>query len=235
MKKHGTIHTKEQEVVYKDELGIKHTELRQVFDYYTPNDPNQYVISLVDHAGLISLEKDTKTLKDARELHSSRNIILRNRFGVTPILVMQQNSETTNLEAFKAAKIRPTKDGLKDSKRPGEDASCLIGITNPRSFDLQSYLGYDLSRLKDSFRVLEIVLNRKGIANGLCPLYFDGAICRFEELPLPNDSQIEQMYAYAENIRQRRSTLMFMYNLSKLFGRRRFIHYLRDLLSVTNK
>ena len=49
--------------------------------------------------------------------------------------------ETSNLEAFKANKIRPTMAGLSDSKYTGKDCSMMIGITNPFAFELPSYLG----------------------------------------------------------------------------------------------
>lgn len=61
------------------------------------------------------------SLKETIEKLSEYNKDLRNDYGAIPVLVQQQNTETTNLDAFKANKIRPTKDGLKDSKRSGED------------------------------------------------------------------------------------------------------------------
>ena len=110
--------------------------------------------------------------------------------------------ETTNLEAFKANKIRPTKDGLKDSKRTGEDCMVLFGLTNPHVFELPQYLGYNISQLKDKFRCVEIVLARKGRSNGICPLYFNGAINQYYELPLPNSKEMENIYKNINNERK---------------------------------
>lgn len=37
---------------------------------------------------------------------------------------------------------------------------------------------------------------------GICPLFFDGAVCRFEELPLPeNTLGIGKVYKYMEELR----------------------------------
>ena len=126
--------------------------------------------------------------------------------------------ETTNLDAFKANKIRPTKDGLKDSKRPGEDCTVLLGITNPHAFGLPDYLGYDIKQLKDSFRVLEVVLARKGRANGLCPLYFNGAINLYQELPLPNDViNINKVYNRLEELKKNTiHKVFFLFNKNKV-------------------
>ena len=57
-------------------------------------------------------------------------------------------------------------------------------------------MGYNIGVLKDCFRMMEIVLARKGKANGLCPLYFNGAINRYEELPLPNTSELNNIYDF---------------------------------------
>jgi hypothetical protein len=110
--------------------------------------------------------------------------------------------ETTNLEAFKANKIRPTKDGLKDSKRTGEDCTVLFGLTNPHAFEVPKYLGYDINTLEDRFRVLEIVLARKGRANGLCPMFFNGAVNQYQELPLPNSPEMNSVYQYVNTLNQ---------------------------------
>ena len=113
--------------------------------------------------------------------------------------------ETTSLEAFKSNKIRPTKAGLADCKNTGNDCDVLIGITNPFSFELPEYLGYDIKKLKDSFRCIEVVLNRGGRSNGICPLFFDGATNNFKELPLPNDSSMQEVYAYISRLNEKKA------------------------------
>lgn len=85
----------------------------------------------------------------------------------------------------------------------------MIGITNPYSYELPNYLGYDVQKFKDHFRVMEIVLNRNGRSNGICPLFFDGAINSFKELPLPNDViNINKVYSYLET--RKKSTTFFI-------------------------
>jgi hypothetical protein len=183
-------------VTVKDDFG-KDIE-RKMFDYYIPNDPEEYVFIIVDHVSLLDTEKSiTGRQMDLRESImklSEYMIIARNRYNYIPVVVQQQSIETSNLEAFKNNKIRPTVAGLGDSKYTARDSSVMIGITNPYSFELPEYLGYDITNLKDKFRVLEIVLNRNGRANGLCPLLFDGAINAFKELPLPHTPEIQDIY-----------------------------------------
>lgn len=196
LESNGKVIKEKKTITYVDEMtGQTRTETIEAFKEYIPNNPNEYIIPIVDHVGLLQEERGM-TLKTTIEKLSEYFVILRNRYSITPVVVQQQNMETTNLEAFKANKIRPTKDGLKDSKRTGEDCSVLIGITNPFSFGLPDYMGYNIGVLKDCFRMMEIVLARKGKANGLCPLYFNGAINRYEELPLPNTSELNNIYDF---------------------------------------
>ena len=201
LERNGQVIHEEKDVTYVDDFGVTKTDHIKAFKEYIPNNPNEYVIPIVDHVGLLQEERGM-TLKATIEKLSEYFVILRNRYSISPVVVQQQNMETTNLEAFKANKIRPTKDGLKDSKRTGEDCSVLIGLTNPFSFGLPEYLGYNISTLKDSFRVMEIVLARKGKANGLCPLYFNGAINQYQELPLPNTPELNNVYKYIETKRK---------------------------------
>jgi len=198
-KAHGTIHYKELRFEEEDEFHIKREVTRTVFDKYIPDDPEEIVIALTDHVGMLSLEKDTPTIKLTIERHSSYGVQLRNKYGCTIVNVQQQNTETTNLEAFKNNKIRPTKDGLKDSKRTGEDCDVLIGMTCPNVFELDKYMGYDVTKFRDYFKVLEVVLNRHGRANTLCPLYHDGSINYYRELPRPDEtSTLSSVYAYMQ-------------------------------------
>lgn len=185
-----------KEIPIKDEFGNE--VKRKVFDHYIANNPDEYVFILTDHVSLLNTEKSIDgKMMDLRQSiikFSEYMIIARDRYHYIPVVVQQQSTETTNLEAFKSNKIRPTKAGLADAKNTGNDCSCMIGITNPFSFEKPEYLGYDITTLKDKFRVIEIVLNRNGRANGLCPLLFNGAINKFEELPLPNTAELSSIY-----------------------------------------
>ena len=110
--------------------------------------------------------------------------------------------------------------GLSDSKYTAKDCDVMLGITNPFSYELPEYLQYNIQMFKGNFRCLEIVLNRSGQSNGICPLFFDGAINFFGELPLPNDkANLEKVYKKLEKIRNTKivsNTKSFLsYSLSK--------------------
>ena len=78
----------------------------------------------------------------------------------------------------------------------------FFGIFSPIRNDLQTYMGYDIMKFRDNVRFAEIMVSREGGNNNTAPLYFDGAVNVFRELPLPNDkSAIEMVYKVLDRIR----------------------------------
>lgn len=216
---------------YADNNGIKHTKTiniidnftgevnhTEAFDYYAPNNPKEYVMVIVDHISLIESEKG-KDLRQSINQLSEYMIILRNRYNYIPVIIQQQSTETSNLEAFKANKIRPTMAGLSDSKYTAKDCNVFLGITNPHSFELPEYLGYDISKLKSSIRFLEVVLNRDGQSNGVIALYFDGCTNYFKEMPVPSDKvKIQEIIDYIHKLKVK-GKAFFLLTLTKTFSK----------------
>lgn len=207
--KNGIVHKKKITITNK-ETGL--SEEREVFDYYEPHDPKEYVIIIIDHISLITPESGMDLRESINRL-SEYMIMFRNRYNYIPVIIQQQGTETGNLEAFKNNKIRPTMSGLSDSKYTAKDCSMMLGITNPYSHELDNYLGYDIRKFKDSIRFLEVVLNREGQSNGIIALYFDGKTCTFKELPPPNDREaLERVYKYLESIRGKSNKVFLWFN-----------------------
>ena len=55
---------------------------------------------------------------------------------------------------------------------------------------------------------------------GIAPLFFDGAVCAFDELPLPNNKvELEKVYKYLDKIRNKQTVnttiSMFVYGIIK--------------------
>ena len=139
--------------------------------------------------------------------------------------------ETSNLEAFKNNKIRPTMAGLSDCKYTGKDCTVMLGITSPYTHELPEYLGYDITKLRGNARFLEIVLNREGESNGIVGLYFDGATNYFSELPLPNSSEeLRKVYSYIENTIRKKSNIAFL-----LIRTKRRLHNWINLFNFAGK
>lgn len=179
----GTIHRKRVEGYEKE-----------IFDYYEPNDPDEYVLCIIDHISLISCERSMDLRNSIKKLSEYLKIV-RNKYNYIPVVVQQQNSESLSLEAFKANKIRPTQKGLADSQDPGKDCDVMLGITSPFSWELKEYLKYDITKLRGYCKFLEIVLGRDGESNAILGMYFDGATGYYAPLPkYDNISELNKVY-----------------------------------------
>ena len=203
----GTVHTRTIDIT-NNETGL--VEKKEVFDYYEPDDRNEYVMCITDHVSLLETERGYD-LRQTIIKFSEYMMILRNKYDYIPVVIQQQSTETNNLEAFKANRIRPNMAGLSDSKYTAKDATIMLGITNPSSFEIPEYFGYDITRFKGNIRFLETVLNRNGESNGIVALYFDGATNYFSELPLPdNKSEINKVLQYIDTVIRKKSNALFM-------------------------
>lgn len=179
----------------------------EVDDYYEPNDPDEYVMIIIDHISLITAEKRNGIQMSLQEsivaLSSDYLINLRNKYNYIPIVVQQQAAAQESLENKKYNKLKPSLDGLGDSKLTARDANVIIGLFSPFRHEIQDYLGYDITFFQDNIRFMEILGGREGGAGVICPLYFDGAVNYFNELPLPNDVQkMNKVYEFIKNIKK---------------------------------
>ena len=200
---HGTTYTKPAK--YKDEFGVM--QETQTFSHYVPNNPNEYVMCLIDTINLIDTERGFTKKQAIDKLSEYCAKILRNNYGQSPIIIQQQSVENENIENVKLNRNRPSVSGLGDSKYTARDANIVLGIFSPFKFGLDTYLadehgvGYDIRRMKDHFRTLEVLVNRDGMVGGIIGLFFDGATCTWSELPkASNINEMNQVYHYIQSL-----------------------------------
>lgn len=188
------------------------------FDNYISNNPKLYKIIITDHIALIEKERGF-TDKQAIDKWSEYEVkYLRNRYGFTCVDIQQQAFEGEGIEAQKLGKIEGSVGSLGDSKYTARNANLVLGLFSPYKFELPQYKGYDITKFKDNIRFLKVYVNRDGEMGGLCPLFFDGAVCQFNELPRPDDNDgIKKVYEYLKKIRGTNSTSksFFSYGIRK--------------------
>ena len=195
---HGTVHTKPVQI--KNEFGI--VQERQAFDRYEQDNPNEYRLVIIDTINLIDTERGMTLKQSMDKLSEYLAKYLRNRYHYSPVVIQQQAFDQEGNEAFKIGRVRPSVAGLGDSKYTSRDSNVVLGLFSPFRFALKEYEGYDISKFKDNIRFLEMVVNRDGEMGGLCPLFFDGAVCHFAELPRPDDkNSIAIVYKYIDHIK----------------------------------
>lgn len=192
----------------------------EVFDSYTQHDPNHYKIVIVDHISLIEKEQGFKTKESIDKLSEYFVKYLRNRYNYTCVAVQQQSAEVEGLEAQKQRKMTPSSSSLSDSKYTAKDANLVLGLFDPAKFGLPQWLGYKIQDeagvgLRTYARFLYVLENRDGEKGGICPLFFDGAVCNFEELPKPDDAiGISAYYNKAKKLKEERHSKLSLYLLS---------------------
>jgi hypothetical protein len=210
---HGTVYTRLKKM--KDEYGLM--QEKQVFDRYEQNDPNEYRLIIIDTINLIDTERGMNLKQSMDKLSEYCAKYLRNRYHYSPVVIQQQAFDQEGNEAFKVGRVRPSVAGLGDSKYTSRDSNVVLGLFSPFRFALKEYEGYDISKFKDNIRFLEMIVNRDGEMGGLCPLFFDGAVCQFEELPRPDDkANISKIYDYLNSIRGISAKSFFGYGINKI-------------------
>jgi hypothetical protein len=200
-------YAKETGTTYYKDISIN-GKTHSTFDYYVPNNPDEYVMCIIDHISLITPEKQQGKQLSLREsiglLSSNYLVKLRNRYNYTPVVIQQQAASVESVEHSKARQNKPTLDGLGDNKTTQRDFNLILGLYSPFRYEVPKYYGYDITYFRDNIRFLEILGGREGGAGTVCPLYFDGAVNYFRELPLPDDNTgIKQVYRFIEKIRKK--------------------------------
>lgn len=202
-KANGTQYTKK--VNFVDNTTGAITE-KEIDDYYVPNDPEEYVIILIDHISLISTEKEDgvnlNQHQSITKLSSNYLVRLRNKYGYIPVVIQQQASSQESLENSKYNKLKPSLEGLAENKLTQRDANVIVGLFSPIRHEIPTYMGYDITIFRDSIRFLETLANRGGGGGNTYPLYFDGATNYFRELPLPKDTEaMAKVYEFLKTIK----------------------------------
>lgn len=204
----------------KDDFG--NDKVIKKFDYYIPNDPEEYKIIFYDHVSLTSTERGM-SLKESIDKLSEYFVTLRNKYNYSPVVVQQQAFAGESLEAIKEQKLRPTIANLADSKYTARDCNTCLGLFSPYKFELRDYKKYDITRLKDNCRFLEVLVNRGGIMGGIIGLYFNGESCYFEELPQPTEyAKLNEVYARINLTNREVGRTLFTF--AKLKNKRRRKH-----------
>lgn len=162
--------------------------------YYKKNHPRHFVIVLTDHISLLEGESGMNTYETMGKWSSDYCLRLRDKFGFTPVNVQQQASAKEQVQYnYKGKsieeKLEPSLDGLGDNKSTQRDANIVMGLFAPDRYKIEMHNGYDIKFLRDRYRQLSILKDRDGEANKKVPLFFNGAIDLFRELPKLDNPQ----------------------------------------------
>lgn len=172
-------------------------EVKKTYKYsrYAPNNPDKYTIVITDNINLFTEEYDSN-LKRYLSLievmdkwcYSYCRKQMSKHWGYTIVNVQQlANAEEAQQFNYRGesiiAKVRPNLSMLADSKKTQRHHLTIIWLFAPDRYEVDEYEGYKVEVLRDTFRTIGIAKNRKGVANKEIPVYFNGAVNFFKELP----------------------------------------------------
>lgn len=173
--------------------------------YYKTHNPKHYVIVLIDHISLLQPETGETLWQSMSKMSSNYCLHIRDKFGFIPVVVQQLAADKERIEAnFSKAdlvqKLEPSLDGLGDNKTIARDVNIALGLFVPDRYKITEHNGYDITKFSDRYRSMNIMKSRDGIANKKLPLFFNGAVDFFKELPKVDE--LEKMRLVYEHINQ---------------------------------
>lgn len=180
----------------KKQVSLGQGEAYKNISYYKKDHDKHYVVVLTDHISLLDTEvSEGQRLTQWQTMgkwSSDYCLRLRDKFGFIPVNVQQQASAKEQVEYnYKGnsieEKLEPSLEGLGDNKTTQRDANVVLGLFAPDRYNIEQHNGYDVRFFRDRYRSMSILKDRDGIANKKLPLFFDGAVDFFKELPRADD------------------------------------------------
>jgi replicative DNA helicase len=178
----------------------------QIRDKFVYDDPELYVVGIVDHVSLMKTEKHDGIMMDQRQTmgkwSSDYCIHLRDKYDMVLVNVQQQEAAKERKQFTMKGnsideKLEPSLDGLGNNKETQRDADIVIGLFAPDRYQIEEYEGYNISVFQDKFRMLIFLKTRDGESNIRVGLFFDGLTGNFSELPRSdNMSEIKKVMEY---------------------------------------
>jgi len=192
---------------------------KEVDSHYVPYDPDEYVFCIVDHISLIQPEAGMTLKASMEKLSSTYFVQLRNKYRFIPVVIQQQAIAGESLENVKMNKLKPSVADLGEAKTLSRDYNVLFGLFSPFRHEMHEYLGYPIDEFRDNIRFAEIVIAREGGGGMTCPLYFDGSVDFFKELPRPqNRNEVKEVLNFMRATKgdgQQLKVSMFNIGISK--------------------
>jgi hypothetical protein len=157
---------------------------------WTPNNPNMYIICLLDTVNLAETDERYATVKQAMDRMSRIAVLFRNKCNFFFCFLQQISAEIASTDRSRYGITSPILRDAEDSRRPGKDANIVLGLYEPirhMKEDQTIFKGYDMTLLQSWLRTLHILKHREGVMNKYIPLKAYGAVSYFEQLPYAKD------------------------------------------------
>jgi len=137
---------------------------------YVPSNSKHIFSVITDTLGLLKKESDLITKKRIIDKHSSYVVDeYRNLYNMLAVDVSQLNRAIGNVERLKLSELQPQLEDFKETGEPAENADTVMAIFSPDRYNLDTYLGYNVKKMKSkpkttgvAYRAVFILKNRNG-------------------------------------------------------------------------
>jgi len=166
---------------------------------YIPDNENEIVIPIIDHIGLIRLEKGCNNKKEAIDKLTEYSQEWRDWYGYSPVFVAQINRELGSVQYQKMGEFEPTVDQIKESGTPAEAADVILSLFDPLRYNTSDVGGYEARKFinpetgSKPFRSVKILKNTYGSDGIRAGMVMQGETGIFREL-VKKDQMTEEIY-----------------------------------------
>lgn len=158
---------------------------------------DHFTLVIVDHVRL--LEHQGSSPKPEIDLMCKYMISLRNRCGLTAILIQQSNRNSTDMERRKADMQEFNLSDLSDTSDTAQASEVVLGLFYPHREKMSTCRGYRVENgLKGRLRVFQILKNRFGQSDVAFGVGFYGEVNHFENLPISKEMKDSDYIRYAD-------------------------------------
>lgn len=177
------------------------------WDNYVPNDPDEFVIVMVDNLSYVQKQE-----KEADQREGIWNTVenLRKyaaiKLNYIVNFVQHQDATSENQDSRKDKTILPTENGLAINKSVSRAYLNLIGIANPNKantagvdYNIRNWDGHDLKAWNNYLRTLNILKSRWGMTNVHTNVFNAGRSGYFSKIPKTGTPEYTQFVKDLKN------------------------------------
>lgn len=159
---------------------FKDTDTGEVF---IKNDPNQYLIVLLDHCKL--LKNNGNGIKHEIDETAKHFISYRNKCDLTICAIQQANRQFKSMDRRNSEHNYLELQDAQDTADMTQAAELVIGVYHPFREKKQKCEEFDISKLRDNFRLIQLLKGRFGQSDIMEGCIFRGNIGYLKELDPP--------------------------------------------------
>ena len=137
---------------------------------------------MIDHVSLLR-PSEGRTQKGEIDLTSQYLVTLRNMCGISPLVIMQVNRNSSSMDRRKADLNNLTLNDTKDSGNISQDCEVALSLFNPFREELSTYHKWNIKELRDRFRSITVRKSRFGESEIEIGCFFWGHNGYFREMP----------------------------------------------------